>query len=76
MKDVSKQTVVVLAILTIIISLLGVATIFYETSKVETVTIKGEETATGRITLKIGEQKPTESTTEGSINLDINTNDM
>lgn len=69
-KDISNQTLMVLAILTILISLLSVSTIFMETSNTQTNT-QSEDSTTGTIKLDLKEI-PQESNTQGQINLQIN----
>lgn len=68
-KDVSNQTIMVLAILTILISILGVATIFFETSKVSTTDAEDATVTSGSIRLEIAQ--PQETTSSGSLKLEI-----
>ena len=69
-KDISNQTVFVLAILAILVSVLSMATIFFETSDVR---IGGAETdtSTAQIKLLIADE-PVVSTSDASITLAIN----
>lgn len=68
-KDISNQTVMVLAILTILVSLLSVSTIFMETADTQTNT-QSEDSTTGTIKLDLKET-PQESNSQGQINLQI-----
>ena len=69
MKDVSNQTVFVLAILAILISVLSVATIFFETSDVELRSSQGDSSF-GRISVSIKEDAG-EDVSEGRISVEI-----
>ena len=69
-KDVSNETVVVLAILTIIISLVGVATVFYETAQTKSVSPQQEASASGTVSLRIAEEPPVHSS-ESTISIKI-----
>lgn len=68
-KDVSNQTVVVLVILAIVVSLVGVLTIFAETTVTEGRVDVGEDSATGSISISVRE--PLVDTSTGSITLEI-----
>ena len=73
-KDISNQTVIVLAVLAILVSILGVATIFFETSKVNTTPdIQGTTQSSGTIRLEIAQ--PSKEVTSGSISLNIDRGD-
>lgn len=67
-KDISNQTIMVLAILAIIISIISVATIYHET---RTTTQEQESKTTGTIRLDIAGE-PKETSTAGQITLQIN----
>lgn len=69
-QDVSNQTVFILAILTIIISILGAATVIYETANYKETTQNTESRTTGTIKLSIAEE-PTKHSTQGSIQLNV-----
>ncbi len=70
-KDISNQTVFVLAILAIVISTLSVATIYYETSALEFRSgVEGNDSGSGSISVSIKEE-PEPATTEGQISLGI-----
>ena len=73
-QDVSNQTVMILAILTIIISVLGAATVIFETNNYRQATKdtveETESKTTGTISLSIA-QEPTKHSTQGSIQLNV-----
>ena len=73
-QDVSNQTVMILAILTIIISVLGAATVIFETNNYRQSTkdsvAETESKTTGTISLSIA-QEPEKHSTQGSIQLNV-----
>ena len=73
-KDVSNQTVLILAILAILISVLSVATIHYEASKISTDVVYEDGEAMGTISLEIASE-PQKDASSGSISLDIANNE-
>lgn len=73
-QDVSNQTVTILAILTIIISVLGAATVIYETSNYKEATQPTESKTTGTIRISIAEE-PAKHSTQGTIQLNVKNNE-
>ena len=73
-KDVSNETVLVLAILAILVALLSVATVFFETSGVA---FEGaqEDSSRGRVMLAIAGE-PVVDTSQGVVSLTISDNNM
>ncbi len=69
-KDISNETVAILAVLTILISILSVSTIVMQTSNTESDEPTIDST-TGIIKLELNEI-PQESNSQGQINLQIN----
>ena len=69
-KDISNQTVFILAVLAILISILGVATIFFETSNYLSGESPKESTSSGVIRLDI-KAPPEADSSSGSVKLDI-----
>ncbi|MFP4567792.1 MAG: hypothetical protein ACLFN8_02510 [Candidatus Woesearchaeota archaeon] len=71
-KDISNETVFILAILTILISLLGVATMFFETSTMTQTTNDAPQidSTTGTIKLEI-QDGPQITSSAGQIQLEI-----
>ena len=68
-KDISNETVFVLAILAILISILSVATVFFETTKIGTEQIE-ESSSKGTIKLEI-RGEPRETNSQGMVSLNI-----
>lgn len=72
-KDLSNETVFILAVLAILISILGAATVFYELGNIQTLD-GGAQTvssSSGRISLEIVDSTPKESSSQGQISLDV-----
>ncbi|MFT4261072.1 MAG: hypothetical protein ACMXX9_01415 [Candidatus Woesearchaeota archaeon] len=52
-KDISRQTIMTLVVLTVVVSLLGTFTVYTEVSKAETNLVE-EAKATGTVQLRVG----------------------
>jgi hypothetical protein len=72
-KDLSNETVFILAVLAILISVLGAATVFYETGNVQAFDAGAQSvsSSSGSITLEIVDPADRESSSLGSISLDV-----
>jgi hypothetical protein len=73
-KDVSNETVFVLAILAILVSVLSVATIFFEASEVQPVPGSETSSSTGMVKISIVGEPQTYSS-EGSVILNVQGSD-
>lgn len=71
-KDLSNETVFILAVLAILISILGSATVFYGTANFQDHD-DGAQTfsSSGKISLKLVNSEPQESSSLGQISLDV-----